>query len=815
MSGSGPRSPAGRPAALLVVLLVGVLVLWIGFSRLREGRTTRAAWPMIQGAQVVEGLSAPVEVVRDGRGIPHIEAKSEADALFALGFVHAQDRLAQMVWLSRVAQGRAAELGGKPFVDADRRARILGIGRLAREQVEAVDAGTRTLLDAYTRGVNARVARIRAGRSGLPSALAALGATLEPWSVADTLAVAKLHAWSLSDSLGTSAVLLEIIQHVGGLAARPFFPAGVGVGALPVGTEARLDPRRPRGDPLRRAAGLAGPALGSSAWVVSGARSVSGRPLLAGDLHLDPVVPARVYEVHMRGGGLDVAGATLPGVPVFWMGRNRHVAWAAVHARAVVADLHSETLDPEEPSRYHDGRRRRDLVMRDETIMVRGGAPLQVVVRATHHGPLLDDLVAPGGQSLALSWAGARTGPGLAGLLGVARARNAAAVRSSLAAHREPAVAVAYATAQGDAGVQLAGWIPLRRYPAGLVPVPGRSAIYEWTGPVPFRELPHTRVGGAGGVGDWLVVADNVLPGAHDAGIEWLWRPGARAERIDALLRSAASAGPLDARTLAAIQADLRSARAGGLLEDAFALAGGDLDDQALEIADALRAWNGEGTTDSRGAALYHVFVHELTERLLAPRLGEVLLKRWLGLAHADAIGLVGRLLAGARAGGRDPSGWDEPEPVRQAVRDALRHTWIFLSVEAGPNRDKWTWGRLHPLRFVPLLPVGRGVEPGLGPFEGAGDGHSIAATAFDPADPFATRSASLYRLVVDLGEQGHALSALAPGQSEHPGQAWRDSGLARWRARRPSLLVSGSLLVEEGAVAHLELLPSPRESRR
>lgn len=815
MSARGSRPPAGRPAVLLAALLVGVVVLWIGFSRLREGRRTRAAWPTIQGALVVQGLVAPVEVVRDRRGIPHIEARSEAEALFALGFVHAQDRLAQMVWLSRVAHGRASELGGKAFVDADRRARILGLGRLASDQAEALDGGTRALLDAYVAGVNARIARIRARRIGLPKALAALGATLEPWSAADTLAVAKLHAWSLSDSLETSAVLLEIIQQVGGLAARPFFPEGVGIGAVPVGTEARLDPSRPLGDPLRRAAGLAGPALGSSAWVVSGARSVSGRPLLAGDLHLDPVLPARVYEAHLRGGGLDVAGATLPGVPVFWMGRNAHVAWAAVHARAVVADLYSETLDPDQPSHYHDGRRRRELVTREETIVVRGGEPVQVIVRATHHGPLVDDLVAPGGQSLALSWAGARTDPGLGGLLGVARARNAAALRSSLADHREPVVAVAYATDEGEAGVQLAGWVPRRRYPAGLVPVPGRSAIYEWSGPVPFRELPHARVGGVDRGRGWLVAADNVLPGAAEAGIEWLWRPGARAERIEALLRSAASAGPLDARTLAAIQGDLRSARAAGLVEDAFALAGGKLDNQAAEVVDALRHWNGESATDSRGAALYHVFVHELTERLLAERLGAALLKRWLGLAHADPVELAGRLLAGARAGGRDPGGWDDPATVRRAVREALRHTWIFFSVEVGPNRDKWTWGRLHRLRFAPLLPVGRGVEPGLGPFEGAGDGQSVAAAAFDPAEPFATRSASLYRLVVDLGEQGHALSALAPGQSEHPGQAWRESGLARWRARRPSLLVSGSLLVEEGAVARLELVPPPRETRR
>ena len=799
------RTPAGRPRVLLAVFLVGLIAVWITFGRLREGRAVRGAWPQREGAVVVEGLRARVQVLRDERGIPHIRAASESDALRALGFVHAQDRLAQMVWLSRVARGRAAELAGPAWVDADRRARQLGIARHAEAQAQRLDARTRRALEAYAEGVNARMERIRSGDAGLPRPLAALRAALEPWTPADTLAVVKLRAWGLADPLETTRTLLALIQKLGGVAARPFFPEGVGIGAVPLGTQARFPTSGP--DPLRVAAGLAGPGMGSSAWVVGGSHAAGGKPLLAADLHLEPTLPAGLYEVHLRGGSLDAAGATLPGAPVLWCGRNPHVAWAAVHARAVVADLFEETLDPEDPGRFHDGRRLRALEVHSEEIQVRGGEPIELEVRETGHGPI----VAEDGEggALTLAWSGAHSNPGLKGLLDAARARSAEELLRALRAHREPVVAVAYADVHGASGVQVAGWVPQRRYPAGLVPVPGRSAIYEWSGPVATSELPHAALRRGRG---WLVAADNPLPGAGAASVEWLWRPGVRAARIDLLLREATARGGLDATAMASLQADLMSAGARELVHDALALVeeGPVLASEARQVAALLRDWDGGTGAASVGAAVYHVFVDRLLEGLFREPLGDELLTRYLALPHLDAAHLAARLLAGAAQGGTDPGGWDSPERVATAVRDALRGAWLELSVRSGANRDKWTWGRLHRLRFRPLLPLPRSVEPGLGPFEAAGDGDSVAATGFTRSDPFDTRSASILRFAVDLAEPGHALSALAPGQSEHPGDPHRESGLRRWLERRPGLLLTSPLLVDEAAAARLRLEPAP-----
>lgn len=814
-------APEGRPprrsrrvAALGLGFALALAGVWVLLSQVREGRTRRDAWPQEEGRLRLPGLEEPVSVARDRRGIPHIEARSEEDALRALGFVHAEDRLAQMAWLVRSARGRAAEWLGPPALEADRRARVLGIGRHADAQAAALDRATRRALEAYAEGVNARIELIRAGRAAPPSVLEALDAQLEPWTPADSLAVVKLYGWGLSGSLETGVVLLDLIRRLGGLAAQLFFPADAGLRAIPPGTEARAPSRAPPApDPLRLALGLQGPAPGSSAWVVGGRHTRSGKPLLAADVHLEASVPALYYEAHLRGGALDVAGATIPGAPVFWSGRNPDLAWAAVHARAVVADLYVETLDPDDPSHYHDGRRWQPLALRSERLEVRGEEPRELEVRETRHGPLVNDLLADGAERepLALAWSGAWAGPGIGAFLAAARARSGASLRKALAGHHDPVLAVAWADAHGEAGVQVAGWIPRRGLPTGLVPVPGRSAWYDWHGRVPYDELPRAELDGGQG---WLVAADAPLAGAKPDGVEWLWRTGERAARIEALLRDAAARGPLDAGALAALQMDVRSGGAAPLVAGALELVGppSALGAEAREVAALLGGWDGDARADSVGAAAYHVFLRELVQQLFAERVGPELLARYQALPHANAAHAAGALVAGALRGGEDPHRWDAPERVAEAVRRSLRATWLHLSVRVGQNREKWAWGRLHSLLFRPLVPLAPGPRGarGLGPFPYPGDGLSVLAAGYDAARPFEARIASIYRLAVDTGERGHALSSLAPGQSEHPGHPHYSSGLERWLAGRPSLLLTSPLLVEESTAARLVLEPGP-----
>jgi penicillin amidase len=824
-----PSSEIGRGgrsrAKIVVLVLVGFaagLALGVGYGR--ERRAQRGAFPLVEGRVEVAGLGAPLEILRDARGVPHVMAQSEEDALFGMGFAHAQDRLGQMHWMLRLARGRTAEVLGEAGLPADRLARTLDLAGVAEAEAERLEPALRAALEAYARGVNARVERVRRGEESLPREMARHGLALEDWRPADTLAVLKFYAWSLSESLEASLVLDDLLGRLGGVGARRFFPApperGLPAGDAPAVTAAReLDlepgPGSARAsaalwrDPLRRAAGLAGRSAGSSAFVLGGLHTASGAPLLAADAHLEPTAPSLLHLVHVRGGALDVAGSSVPGIPGVWTGHNRHVAWASTHAGAAVTDLYIEMLDPDGSPLYHDGTRWRPLEQRSETIEVRGRAPVTLTVRSTRHGPLLDELLEGERDPLAIGWVGLRGGGAdtLAALLALARAADVDALLAALAGLSEPALAVAYAAPDGRAGVQVAGWIPRRPLSTELVPVPGRARWYDWAGRIPFDELPGVRLSDNRG---YAVAADNVLgAAAGPAAGGWLWRSGARARRIESQLGRVVREGAVDLRGLAALQVDVAEPRGSELVAAALELAeeAGPLGREAGEVASLLARWDGESTPESVGAAAYHVFLVRLTDELFRSHLGEELLQRYLWLPHADPGQVVFEIVAEALAGG-ERGGWSDRERVGRAVRESLSDTWFRLSYELGASRQKWRWGRLHGIAFRPFAGVDS--DPALGPFEAGGSGSTVNAAEYAPAEPFGVRIASTYRFAVDTGALDRSLTSLAPGVSEHPGHPHYDDGLSRWLEGAPALLVTGQLLVEEVSKTRQLLVPAP-----
>lgn len=789
-----------------VVMAALLLAAALGLLRGRERNVERAALPQLAGTLAVPGLVATVEIVRDGQGVPHVFAASEEDAWFGLGFVHAQDRLAQMLWLRRLARGRTAEILGPAGLPADRLARVLDLGGLADAEWERADPKRRTWLEAYSRGVNARIARVQSGEVGAPVAVARAGLPVEPWQPADSLALLKLHAWSLGGSLDASLVLHDLLGRLGGVDARPFFP-GAGGGPLP--EPDRLPHTARWSDPLRRAVGLAGASAGSSAWVLGGHYALDGHPLLVADLHVTPTAPALFHLAHLRGGELDLAGVMIPGLPLVWTGRNGAVAWASTDARVSVTDLYVEMV--EDDARYHDGRSWLPLGEREEHIAVRGGRDELLTVRSTRHGPLLDGVVADGQEPLALAWVGQR-GRGFATLAAwrqVARAADAAALRAALAKVSEPAVAVVYGDAAGDAGLQVAGWVPRRPLETGLVPVPGRARWYDWEGRVPYGRLPERRLSSGRG---WAIAADNPLAEPGPGGVEWLWRDGQRGRRIDAGLRALVRDGPVGLGPVTELQNDIDEPRGPKLVRAALELAGprSALDSHAREVAELLRGWDGVAAADSPGAAAYHAFLMALTRELFAPPLGDALLGRYLAVARADPTEVAGRLMLEAADGGEGDT-WTDPERVGGTVRESLRQAWFQLSSRLGANRRKWQWGRLHQVRFAPFVPesvTGAGLS--VGPFELGGSGTTVAAAEYAPSDPFDVRLAAVVRFATDVGDPAGFRAVVAPGQSEHPADPEFDGGLEAWLEGRLERIPLAEAAIRQQAVARLVLEPAP-----
>lgn len=830
-----------------VTLLAGLI--WLGAHAADRVAVVQAAFPLESGRRAVEGLGAPVSILRDARGIPHIEVAVDLEAWCGLGFVHAQDRLSQMLWLRRVARGRTAEIVGESGLPADRLARTLGIGRLADRQIGAVAPAALEILTAYAAGVNDQIEGVRSGRLAGPVTLKGEISTIEDWSPADSLALVKLIAWSSSNGLQTGLVLDELIRVLGGRLAAPFRPGGE-QGAVGRSGGPTLGVPVPRARPFEDFSEAAsGPSLGGSvrvgggtAWVLGGRYTKNGLPLVLADFQLPATAPALVYEAHLRGPELGVAGATIPGIPIFWAGRNSTLAWAAVFAGAVTVDLYMETVR-ETTSRYHDGSRWMPLEIRREVIRVRGVAGIreeELEIRSTRHGPLVNSLLLSGADSelartasgippspLAVAWTGAVAGDDFSGLLGLAGATGSDQLRASLAEHHSPVVAVVYSDSEGDAGIQLAGWLPGRALPSGLVPVPARMKIYDWRERIPYSDLPAVRLDASAsadqqGGRSWAVFSDGKIGGGlKDAGIEWLWRPGERQSRLDQRLVELTGAGGapspssgeqrLDLDEAAALQVDVGLRDADEVVPALLRLArlGAPLTEDAQEIASLLSRWDGNLSADSPGAAAYSILNRHLFPALFEESFGASLLGRYLALPGVRPSMVVGRVLLAAD---RDPgaSGWAERDRVVKALRASLRRTWITLVRRLGPNRREWSWGRLQVLAFQPV-PAGADAFSGGQRLEGFGVGgdRNTLATAQSVGLDFDVESASLYRLAVDLAKPDGLRTALAPGQSEHPAHPHRDDGIPAWWRGGAGPLPIDRLQIEEESAPPLLLEPS------
>ena len=729
--------------------------------------------PPARGALSANGLRAPARVVRDPFGVPHVEAANLADAYLALGFAHAQDRLWQMELSRRSARGRLAELFGQRALAQDRLARTLGFAESARIEAAALDRATRVALEAYAAGVNAWLAEIAANRAARPFELRWLAIDPAPWTPEDSLAIARLRAWDLGRSLSASLLLDRLVAELGGVPSRDFFPVRPSDG-----THDPLEGLVQLGlvsDELARTSGLGGPS-GSLGFLVPAARSKSGKPLLANDPHVAFGAPAVFYMATLRAGRFELSGATWPGLPVFFTGTNRDIAWGQVALHGSASDLFEETLDPANPRRFERGGRWQTAKVRSEVIAVRGRASQPIDVIVTEHGPLLRAVWPdePRANALALRWTGLAESSSVDALLRLQRCTDWTCFRAALRDVRAPAATFLYADAEGATGTQVAGDLPVRSIDTGLLPLAGASRYYDWRGVMDFDALPSSY----GPNASVQVVSPHPDAAGFKSPVAWLWSSQGGAERVLELL---SRPGELDVEDLVAIQRDTLSRRGPAtarlLLDDLKPASS-----TAQRVKAMLLEWDGSTATDSVGASLYHVFRQRLTGKLVEG-LGLSEGSRALlaqaepapGIALARALERVGR------------------EKTAASRDAALDETWSFLRTRVSANPKKWIWGELHELRLRhaferlgsgPLAWVGWRL--GSGPFAAPGDPDSAWTMYNGELPDNALELGPALRYAVDLGDPDHALFGLAGGQSGHSGSVHYADALADWLAGRP-----------------------------
>jgi penicillin amidase len=812
----------GKGAALTAGVLAGVT----GLAAATSAAFIRRSLPQTDGTLTTSGLHAPVEIVRDRWGVPHIYAASNADLFFAQGYVHAQDRLWQMELQRRTALGQLAEIFGPSALDSDRFLRILGFGRVARQEALALGDPEREAVVAYCRGVNAF---LTANPRRLPLEFTILRCRPRPWQPADVLAFGKVMALDLSTNWTSEIIRARIVATLGATRA------------------ALLDPAYPRADPLTlpadatytadfgagalHAATAAEPfagerdgTQGSNAWVVGGEHTVSGGPLLANDPHLALQIPALWYENHLEGGDYAVTGASIPGTVGVTIGHNARLAWGVTNGMNDIQDLYIERFDPADPigARYEFRGAWEEATIVREAIAIRE-RPLRartrteaIAVRITRHGPIVADLLPPGATNapdeatLALRWTALEPGHLQRSILALNRAGDWAEFRAALRDWTVPPQNFVYADVAGHIGYALGGTIPIRAQGDGRLPVPGWTGEWEWTGTIPPEENPHTLDPAEG----FIVTANNRIVGDdYPHPLPGEWAPGYRAARIRELIvrtprHDAASFGRIHADRLSAPGRALATLARSGRLP---LLPHEPLSALAREV---LAIWDGNLIDDSVAGAIAATLLLKIQERAYRAFAGPLSTPAGRG-AFATLPGRaflqrsLPRLLD-ALAGG--DTQWLAPDDTPEAIlRDAWGAALAALRDAHGEEIALWRYGTDHMLMLRhplgALKPLGALFN--RGPFPQGGDLNTVCmgSRTLSPSGVEFYNGPS-YRQICDPTDWDASRSVYPGGQSGHPASPYYADLLSLWLNDAYHPMLWSRPAIDEATAATLTLAP-------
>jgi len=762
--------------------LLGLFVVLVG-GALWAYAIARSALPQLDGSLLAPGLQQKVVVTRDAHGVPTIDAASLRDLFFAQGYVTAQDRLWQMDIMRRFASGRLAEVVGRDGLDHDKQQRILGIPQVAHRSAAALSSRDREYFEAYARGVNASIEH---SRLHLPLEFRLLHYSPESWTVDDCFAVGAELAQELNHGRYRYALLREQFQAAIGArltadlfvnGSRHDHPPGLETTDLPAppAHPAEDDDEDMDADPepvARATAPIVNPpsgnaiidayepAPGSNNWAVSGAHTVSGKPMLSNDMHLGHQMPNLWYEAHLRSGSFDVVGVTLPGMPFVVVGHNQSIAWGFTNVEPTVQDLYIESFNAADQYQTAQGFLAPEHHV--ENIRVKGAPDVSVEISVTRHGPIITSLIPGETRQLALRWTlyDSFTDP----FFDLDAAQNWAQFRQAAALLHSPGQNMMYADVDGHVGYQATGQYPIRKAGDGSVPVPGNDDAHEWTGWVPFEKLPSVFDPPSG----VLATANGrITPDKYPYAISTMWDAPWRTNRIYRVLNSGKKLTPAD---MLALEIDVDSAFDHACAEH-FVQALDNvpgLSERARKARDLLRDWDGRLNADSPAATIEIRTRRELTRLLLQSQLD----------ARGKTISVNGAPLTWESYRWGMSSIWLENVltqqqkrwlPAKYATFDQLLAAAVEAAVaepEAPADLMSWTWGKTSPLEIrhlvlskVPL--IGGWTGPGLHPQSGGSFTVKQTGRTFGPSERFTADLSNLDQSTLNTvtGQGGNFLS--------------------------------------------------------
>jgi penicillin G amidase len=718
------------------------------------------AMPAYSGTERLPGLSSEARVWRDAYGVPHIFASSMDDAARALGFLQASERMFQMEVMRRVGQGRMAEIRGADLLSVDRFIRTVGFYREAETSFSALSPWAQKRLEAYAEGVNTFLAS-----HPLPPEFLLAGDSPEPWKPADSLVIGKLEAYQLSQNFKLKLLHARLAAKLGGERTNWLFPGarpGDPITTLPAISDSHASDDR-IDDELGILTGIGKGA--SNEWVVAGSRTLTGKPILANDPHLELSAPILWYLARVVTPEESVKGATLPGAPVFILGQNNSIAWGLTTAESNVQDLFVETVDPANPAKYLSPDGPKPFETREETIHVKGGADVKLTIRATRHGPVLSDInddladFAGPGKAVALAFTGLGERDTTAqAFMRVNSARNWGEFLDALRLYQTPTQNFVYADVSGDIGFLNPGRVPVRKSGDGLAPVDGASGAFDWTGTIPFEQWPRLHNPEIG----FAFNANNAdFPTDHEPSFGRDSEETFRARRIQQFFDK------IDRQSLetsGAMQADHLSLDVKELQPFIAMIAPSD--ERARKAQAMLLKWDGVMDKDRAEPLIYTAFLRSLHKILIDDRTGLP-----MGEKGPFAVTTLVSLM-------RDHPSWCEvqgaPDPdCRKALGRALDDGLALLVKRDGADLNLWRWGAEHKAMLqhqvyshVPLFDWLSDLS-----ISSSGGFYTLdrgGGSGILPNLPFARTQGGGFRGLYDLANPDKSRFMIATGESGH-----------------------------------------------
>ncbi len=761
--------------------------------------------PQLNGIATLPGLQGEVTVERDNWGVPHIRAGSVEDAVEAQGYVVAQDRLWQMDLLRRASRGQLSEILGPGTLKIDMDFRNLNFGRAAERELQEMNPESRKLLEAYARGVNRFIEQ---HRETLPMEFTLLKYKPLPWQPTDSLVLAGYMYRTLADTREREIHRAVVAAKAGPELAKDLFSEESSMDHFVVGDPNVKEKANTNADDdeddedemdsedvlkanlihpgllqsiskpdltsllagqveqwLRAGQHDIRGTLGSNNWVVNGAHTATGKPLLANDTHLELMIPPIWYEVHMTAPGWNVKGITFPGGPLVIIGHNDRIAWGFTNNGADVLDLYIETFNPANPDEYRVNGKWKKAAVYDEVIKVKGAPDEHMRLVVTRHGPVLQN---EGDKAYAIRWTALEPG-GLANSYNwLGKAKNWKQFREVMRQVWGPAQNTVYADVDGNIGYVMAARVPIRKKGHGEVPVPGDTDEYEWTGYIPFDQLPQSFNPESG-----LIVTANarVVGPGYKPYLTDRWEEPYRTARIYDLLHDKHDLRPED---MLKVQTDTYSYPHVFIGEQLVAAAGiaPPKDPRAQKLIQQAKDWNGIADSNSSVVTFLDSAMYRSLDLILEPRLGkDTALYSWRKLAFLQKV-LTER-----------PARWlpAEFKNYDELLSTAADRAAKRLEEEThSSDPDDWAWKRFNYLEM--LHPIGRdGILKKLL----SKSGQAQSGTLFSP------RAASRHhgpseRFVANLGDWDQSILLIPAGQSGQPGSEHYTDQFSYWFEGKP-----------------------------